>query len=237
MSYGFAPYVSVAEKKEKIRRSLIKLRKKDPSIAPVEIIGSKIAKTWWGIAWNQNMESYADFYNRIDRGRNYVRQGALLDLKISEGRINALVQGSRAKPYEVEIVIAPLPKAKWKKVNALCNHQIESLEELIEGKFPKELEVIFKDKDYGLFPSPKEIRFNCSCPDGAYVCKHIAATLYGIGARLDENPLLFFELRNIDSKSLIQKSMDDKLHTMLKNAGKKSKREIDEKDITDIFGI
>ncbi|MEG1638243.1 MAG: SWIM zinc finger family protein, partial [Erysipelotrichaceae bacterium] len=176
-------------------------------------------------------------YNRIDRGRNYVRQGALLDLKISEGRINALVQGSRAKPYEVEIVIAPLPKAKWKKVNALCNHQIESLEELIEGKFPKELEVIFKDKDYGLFPSPKEIRFNCSCPDGAYVCKHIAATLYGIGARLDENPLLFFELRNIDSKALIQKSMDDKLHTMLKNAGKKSKREIDEKDITDIFGI
>lgn len=235
--YGFPRYESVAEKKAKANRSLAKMKKKNPDIEPVIIEGRTLAKSWWGKSWNINLESYADYSNRIERGKSYVRNNAVLDLKITRGKVIAKVQGSRVKPYDVEISIDALDSKKWEQVTELCNHRIDSLEQLIEGKFPKELEVLFTDKKYGMFPSPKEIHFACSCPDWAYMCKHVAAALYGIGARLDNNPMLFFALRDIDGQMLIRKSMERKLESMLKNAGKKSKREIAAKDISDIFGL
>lgn len=238
MSYGGYPkYISAAEKQEKAAKSLAKLRKKNPDIEPIIIEGRTLAKSWWGKAWNLNLESYADYENRIDRGKSYVRNNMVLDLKITKGKVSAKVQGSRVKPYDVEILIDALDRDKWKHITSLCNNRIDSLEELLEGKFPKELEVLFKEKKYGLFPSPKEIHFDCSCPDWASMCKHVAAALYGIGTRLDADPMLFFELRDIDSKELVRKSVEQKLDSMLKNAGKKSKREIAEKDITEIFGL
>jgi uncharacterized Zn finger protein len=233
----FPKYESSAEKKEKANNSLAKLKKKSPDIEPVILEGRTLAKNWWGKAWNINLENYADYENRINRGKSYVRNNMVLDLKIAKGNVKAKVQGSRKKPYDVEISIDTLSKEKWERVTALCNNSIESLEQLIEGKFPKELDVLFKEKEYGLFPAPKEIHFDCSCPDWASMCKHVAAVLYGIGARLDLNPMLFFELRDIDSQELIRKSVEQKLDNMLKNAGKKSKREISEKDISDIFGL
>lgn len=235
--YGFPRYESVAEKKAKASRSLAKMKKKNPDIEPVIIEGRTLAKNWWGKSWNINLESYADYSNRIERGKRYVRNNAVLDLKISKGKVAAKVQGSRVKPYDVEITIDALDNKKWEQVTELCNHRIDSLEQLIEGKFPKELEILFTDKKYGMFPSPKEIHFACSCPDWAYMCKHVAATLYGIGARLDNDPMLFFALRDIDGQMLIRKSMERKLESMLKNASKKSKREIAAKDISDIFGL
>jgi uncharacterized Zn finger protein len=235
--YGFPRYESVAEKKAKASRSLAKMKKKNPDIEPVIIEGRTLAKNWWGKSWNINLESYADYSNRIERGKRYVRNNAVLDLKISKGKVIAKVQGSRVKPYDVEISIDALDNKKWEQVTELCNHRIDSLEQLIEGKFPKELEILFTEKKYGMFPSPKEIHFACSCPDWAYMCKHVAATLYGIGARLDNDPMLFFDLRDIDGQMLIRKSMERKLESMLKNAGKKSKREIAAKDISDIFGL
>ena len=235
--YGFPRYESVAEKKAKASRSLAKMKKKNPDIEPVIIEGRTLVKSWWGKSWNINLESYADYSNRIERGKRYVRNNAVLDLKISKGKVAAKVQGSRVKPYDVEITIDALDNKKWEQVTELCNHRIDSLEQLIEGKFPKELEILFTEKKYGMFPSPKEIHFACSCPDWAYMCKHVAATLYGIGARLDNDPMLFFTLRDIDGQMLIRKSMERKLESMLKNAGKKSKREIAAKDISDIFGL
>ncbi len=235
--YGFPKYESVAEKKAKAIRSLEKLKKKNPEIEPVIIEGRTLAKSWWGKAWNLNLESYADYENRISRGKSYVRSNTVLDLKITKGKVLALVQGSRSKPYEVKIQIDPLKSEKWAQVTALCNHRIDSLEQLIEGKFPKELEGVLTERKYGMFPSPKEIHFDCSCPDWASMCKHVAAVLYGIGARLDQNPMLFFELRGMDGQELVRKSMEQKLNSMLKNAGNKSKREIADKDISDIFGL
>lgn len=238
MGYGgFSKNVTAAEKKEKANKSIAKLKKKDPSIEPIIIEGRTLAISWWGKAWNLNLESYADYENRIARGKSYVRNNMVLDLRINKGRVMAKVQGSRAKPYDVEILIDALSDEKWEYVTSLCNHKIDSLEQLIEGKFPKELDVLFKEKKYGIFPSPKEIHFNCSCPDWASMCKHVAAVLYGIGARLDSNPMLFFELRDINSQELVKKSVEQKLESMLKNASKKSKREIAEKDISDIFGL
>ena len=237
MSYGYPKYVTAGEKKAKAERSLAKLRKKNPDIEPVVIEGKTLAKSWWGKAWNLNLESYADYSNRIDRGKSYVRSNAVLDLKILKGKALATVQGSRAKPYNVEIDIDTLDSKKWDQVVSLCNHRIDTLEQLIEGKFPKELEILFTDKKYAMFPSPKEIHFDCSCPDWASMCKHVAAVLYGIGSRLDRNPMLFFDLRDIDGAELIRKTMEAKLDGMLKNAGKKSKREIAAKDISEIFGL
>lgn len=235
--YGFPKYESVAEKKAKANKKLEKLKKKNPEIEPVIIEGRTLAKSWWGKAWNINLESYADYGNRIARGKSYVRSNSVLDLKILKGMVVAKVQGSRSKPYEVEIKIDTLNSQKWEQVTALCNHRIDSLEKLIEGKFPKELEVLFTERKYGMFPSPKEIHFDCSCPDWASMCKHVAAVLYGIGARLDSNPMLFFDLRALDGQELVKKSMEQKLESMMKNAGKKSKREIADKDISNIFGL
>lgn len=235
--YGFPEYESVAERKAKASKKLEKYKKKNPDIEPIIIEGRTLARSWWGKAWNLNLESYADFGNRIARGKSYVRSNTVLDLKIFKGRVAAKVQGSRSKPYEVEINIDTLDSKKWERVTALCNHRIDSLEQLIEGKFPKELEVLFTERKYGLFPSPKEIHFDCSCPDWASMCKHVAAALYGVGARLDMNPMLFFELRGLDGQELVKKSMERRLESMMKNAGKKSKREIAAKDISDIFGL
>ncbi len=235
--YGFPAYISVAEKREKAIKVLAKLKKKDPTIEPVVIEGRTLAKNWWGKVWNKNLESYADYGNRIGRGKSYVRNDAVLNLKIFKGKVEALVQGSGSRPYTVVIRLDTLSGAKWEQVTALCNHRLDSLEQLIEGKFPRDLELLFTEKKYGLFPAPKEIHFDCSCPDGASMCKHVAAVLYGIGARLDVNPLLFFDLRGLDGQELVRKSMEQKLASMMKNAGKKSRREISEKDIANIFGL
>lgn len=235
--YGYPKQESAASKKAKASKNLEKLKKKDPSVEPVIIEGRALTKTWWGKAWNANLESYADYENRIDRGKSYVRSNAVLDLKIIKSRIFAKVQGSRAKPYDVVIQIDALSKEKWEKIAALCNHRIDSLEQLLEGTFPKEFEVLFTDRKYGLFPSPKEIHFGCSCPDWANMCKHIAAVLYGVGSRLDSNPLLFFELRAVDGHELVKKSLEKKVASMLKNANKKSSREIATQDIDKIFGL
>ncbi len=235
--YGFPEYVPVAKKKENAQKSIEKLRKKNPNISPVIIEGSLISKKWWGKAWNKNLESYADLSNRISRGRSYLRHGAVLDLQIKKGKIEALVQGSGSKPYSVVIEIDKLDSIKWKKVIEFCNHKIETMETLIAGKFPKEFDELFKASKNGLFPNPKEIHFKCSCPDSARVCKHVAAVLYGVGARLDNDPILFFKLRDIDFEELLKKSMESKMQSMLKNADKKSKRVISDTEAFDLFGI
>lgn len=234
---GFPEYVSVADKKAKATQKLQQLRKKNPAIAPVVLQGSALAGTWWGKAWNRNLERYADYGNRIGRGRSYVRHGTVLDLQIAAGRVTALVQGTRARPYEVEITIKAIPAARWAAVKKQCHGQLKSLQDLLAGKFPKELGEIFFGETTGLFPSPKEIAFKCSCPDWASMCKHVAAALYGTGARLDENPALFFTLRWVKVDDLVAGAIQDKTTELLAKAGKKSARRIDGEDLSALFGI
>lgn len=235
--YGFPEYVTVAEKKARNQKAIEKLRKKDPCITPVVVNGRKLARTWWGKAWNDNLERYSDYSNRIGRGSSYIRHGAVLDLKIAPGTVTALVQGSGKKPYRIEIAIQPLGKNTWEIITKACEGKIESLQELIEGKFPKALDELFTAKGKGLFPAPKEISLNCSCPDWANMCKHVAAALYGVGARLDENPGLFFVLRNVNIDELVSKAILQKSETLLKKSGRKSIRVIDNDDISAMFGI
>ncbi len=236
-SSGFPRYVSVGEKREKAERKLLQLKKKNPSITPLILQGAKLAHSWWGKAWNINLEKYADYSNRIGRGRSYIRNGFVLDFKINSGEVTALVQGTRTSPYKVAIKINPLAKKAWNEIKKECEGKIESLQALIEGRVPEELREIFTAKGTGLFPSPKEIEFSCSCPDWASMCKHVAATLYGVGVKLDQDPKLFFKLRNAEMDDLITKALQDKSKKMLKKAEKKTSRAIDDLDAAGMFGI
>ncbi len=233
----YPPYVSVAEKKAKAAKKLAQLRKKNPDIRPIVIQGKTIAKTWWGKSWNVNLERYADYANRIDRGRSYVRNGMVLDLKITPGQVEALVMGTQSRPYSVTVKISGISKDIWGDMKQACKGRLDSLQELLTGKFPKALEDSFTAKGRGLFPSPKEIRFSCSCPDWASMCKHVAAVLYGIGSRLDEDPMLFFTLRKVDVDDLVTEAVADNTKRLLDKAGMKSGRTLDEADLSEMFGI
>jgi len=233
--YGFE-YVSVAKKRAMAQKTIEKLRKKHADLAPVTIEGRALTKTWWGKAWNDNLESYSDYANRIGRGRSYVRNGAVLDLKIGAGRVTALVQGSRPQPYEVTIDIEPLAGSTWEGITRACRGRIESLQELIEGRFPKALAQLFTARGTGLFPAPREISLHCSCPDWAVMCKHVAAVLYGVGARLDENPALFFVLRDVNIDSLITQVVADTSAALLRKSAPPGARII-EGDLGALFGI
>jgi uncharacterized Zn finger protein len=227
----------VAEKKAKAARKLKKLKKKNPAIQPIVLEGSAIAKTWWGKSWNLNLERYADYSNRIGRGRSYVRHGAVLDLQISAGQVKSLVQGSRTKPYTVTIKIKGITKEIWKNMKAACAGKLDSLPELLSGKFPKALGEVFTAQGRGLFPSPQEIDFDCSCPDWASMCKHVAATLYGIGTRLDDDAGLFFKLRKVKIDDLIQQTLKDQSYKLLEKAEKMNSGKIAESDLSGMFGI
>lgn len=235
--YDFPRYITVSERKAKAEKKIKQLRKKNPNIKPVVIEGRALARTWWGKEWNANLERYADYHNRIGRGRNYVRHGSVLDLHIMPGKITALVMGSAKNPYNVTITIKPLQKTVWNKVRKVCEGKLLSLQMLLAGKFPKDLKEIFIVKGKGLFPSPNEIDFKCDCPDYASMCKHVAAALYGIGARLDESPELFFILRKVDMNDLITQTVREKSKKLLKKSTKKTSRIIDDSDVADIFGI
>lgn len=238
MSYwGFPRYVSASEKRAKAVKKLKQLSKKNPNLKPVILQGASLARTWWGKAWNLNLERYADYENRIGRGRSYVRHGAVLDLQIAPGEVRALVQGSRSNPYSVVVSIKKLKEEIWQAILAQCQGMLESLQELINGSFPKGIGEIFTHRDAGMFPSPKEIAFNCSCPDWAGMCKHVAATLYGIGIRLDESPDLFFRMRNVEMGDLVRQAITDHKEKLLARAAGKSSRIIDEADLSATFGI
>jgi uncharacterized Zn finger protein len=199
--YGWRPYVSVAERRRKAASHMAKLKKKGHPVSPVVVEGRTIVKTFWGKAWCENLEQYSDFANRLPRGRTYVRNGSVIDLQIAPGEIKALVSGSEI--YEVVVKVAPVAKGRWQSICTDCAGAIDSLIELLQGRFSKGvMERVCRQKT-GLFPSPHEITLSCSCPDWAGMCKHVAAVLYGIGARLDHQPELLFRLHSVDEKDLI----------------------------------
>jgi uncharacterized Zn finger protein len=234
---GFAPYVPVAERRAKAAQQAAKLAKKGQTLRPVVLTAFAIASKWWGKAWCRNLERYADFANRIGRGRSYVRHGAVLDLQIEVGLVRALVQGSQAQPYRVNIQIAPLSHAARAQVETACQGQISSLPDLLAGQFPKALESLFTDTTAGLFPAPAQITFDCSCPDEASMCKHVAAVLYGIGARLDEDPGLFFALRGLEPAKLIGGVVRQRTNELLAKAAPVSGKVLADADLAGVFGI
>jgi uncharacterized Zn finger protein len=230
--YGFKPYVSVGARRAHAARELAKLTKKGRKVSPVVIEGRTIAETFWGEAWCDNLERYSDFANRLPRGRTYVRNGSVVDLQVKPGRVSALVSGSAM--YDVKVTVEPVPRARWSAICKDCSGAIDSLIELLQGRFSRGVMTRLCHDKTGLFPSPKEIRFRCSCPDWAYMCKHVAAVLYGIGARLDHQPELLFTLRKVDEQDLIAKAGSD-----LSTKGKRPARAkvLEGDNLSEMFGI
>ena len=204
MGYGgFPPYVSVAARRAKAMRQAEKLKKKLGNLEPVAVAGRTLAKSWWGKSWNQNLERYSDYANRLPRGRSYLSNGMVLDLRIDKEMIKGIVAGTASTPYQITIRIQAISGPAWKRLVEKALGKIETLQTLLEGKFPEDLKELFFAKGAGLFPAPNEIKLDCSCPDWASMCKHVAAVLYGVGARLDTSPELFFTLRGVNMDDLI----------------------------------
>ena len=199
--YEFKPYVSVAERRRKAEKAAKKLAGKGRAVSPVRIEGRAIATTFWGKAWCSNLESYSDYENRLPRGRTYARNGSVIDLQITGGKIEALVQGSDI--YKIALHITALPAKRWEQFTKGCAGKVTNLLDLLQGRLSKEILADITAKGTGLFPAPAEIKLGCSCPDWADMCKHVAAVLYGVGARLDTKPELFFTLRGVDMQDLI----------------------------------
>jgi uncharacterized Zn finger protein len=230
--YGWRPYVPVAVRRMKVQREMARLAKKGRPAAPVVIEGRAIAKTFWGKSWCENLERYSDYANRLPRGRTYVRNGSVVDLQIARGEVVARVAGSSL--YRVEVKVSAVPRARWTALCKDCTGGIDSLVELLQGRFSKAVMERLCRPTTGLFPSPGEIRLDCSCPDWASMCKHVAAVLYGIGARLDERPELLFALRGVDEKELIARAGKD-----LPLAGKApaARKVLRDEGLSEMFGI
>src|SRR5271169_3499167 len=225
-------YVSTAERRRQALRKIQQLRKKGHPVSPVTVKGRTIAKTFWGKAWCENLERYSDFANRLPRGRTYVRNGSVIDLQIASGEVKALVSGSEI--YEIVAKITPVTKARWKSICKDCAGAIDSLVELLQGRLSTGvMERICREKT-GLFPSPNEIQLSCSCPDWASMCKHVAAVLYGVGTRLDQQPELLFSLRRVDARQLVAEAGAG-LPTARK--GPAIGRVLDDTALADVFGI
>jgi uncharacterized Zn finger protein len=226
--FQFKPYVPVAQRRAKALKEVAKRSKKGQAVSPVNIEGRTIAATFWGQAWCTNLEGYSDFENRLPRGRTYVRNGSVVDLKIEKGRIKALVSGSEL--YDIEIDTQP--KQNWSALKEQCAGKIGTLVELLQGKLSKAVMELVTDRDQGLFPKPKEIKMRCSCPDYAGMCKHIAAVMYCVGNRLDSSPELLFLLRAVDHKELIEQAIPT-----APVGSKSGATTIDADDLGAIFGI
>ncbi len=230
--YGWRPYVPVWKRRIQAGTKMDSLRKKGVDIQPVVIEGRKIAKTFWGEAWCDHLESFSDYANRLPRGRTYVRNGSVCHLEINQGEILAKVAGSEL--YNLRIQIKTLPTAKWNAIKGRCAGQVGSLLELLQGRLSDHVMQVVTDRNDGLFPSPGEISLKCDCPDWAVMCKHVAAVLYGVGARLDRQPELLFKLRGVDHEELI--AADAEAAVSAATSRGTSKR-LSGGELSDVFGI
>src|SRR6195256_1685965 len=230
--YEWREYVPVAERRRRAQQKLKKLKKKGQSVAPVTIEGRTIAKSFWGKSWCTNLECYSDYQSRLPRGRTYVRNGSVVDLQIAKGEVAAMVAGSEL--YKIKIAIAPVTTARWKSICRDCAGTIDSLVELLQGRLAKGvMDRVCREGD-GLFPAPKEIKLSCSCPDWADMCKHVAAALYGVGARLDASPQLLFVLRGVDENELLASAGQD---LALAGSAPRAAKVLDDGDVAAFFGL
>lgn len=227
----FPEYIPVAVRRAKAAEKIAKMKKKGEIVHPVVIEGRTIARTFWGKSWCENLESYSDYENRLPRGRTYVRNGSVIDLQLSEGCIAALVSGSSI--YKVKIEIDKVCAQKWEALTSECAGKIDSVIELLQGKISKGVMEIITGQGNGLFPTPQEIHLGCSCPDYATMCKHVAAVLYGVGARLDASPQDLFSLRQINYDDLIRKVQES---TLTQVSQSQENSEFSD-DLSDLFGI
>lgn len=159
--------------------------------------------SWWAKRWLQVLESF-NIGARLGRGRRYARSGQVLSIEIAEGCVAAVVQGSRPKPYNVQIRLKPLSRQAWNRFAKVLCAQPYFTAMLMNGQMPNEIEEVFKKANLSLFPTRLgDLKTDCSCPDWSNPCKHIAAVYYLLGEEFDRNPFLIFRLRGIEREELV----------------------------------
>ncbi len=206
--YYFSQPETKAQKHRKALKAVAKLSKTINNIQHIDAFNGAIAKTFWGKSWCDNLERYADYGNRLPRGRSYLRAGCVCHLALEQGKITAKISGSSSSIYTVTVSLTPVKAAIWENLCHACVGKTGTLLELLKGKISKEIMELMCHEEHGLFPQEDELLFTCSCPDGAYMCKHVAAALYGIGRRLDTEPEILFTLRGVSAKDLIGEQLD-----------------------------
>ncbi|MEZ5300711.1 MAG: SWIM zinc finger family protein [Verrucomicrobiales bacterium] len=222
---------------ERVAREIEKRRKKGEAFEQIlpETKRGAVCTTFWGKAWCENLEGYADMENRLPRGRTYLRGGHVYDLEIGEGSVFAYVSGSHL--YEVEITMTTMAKKAWADLVEGVAGQIGNLVDLLGGKLGPGAMAALTDPGSGLFPKPKQIRINCNCPDYATLCKHAAAVLYAIGVKFDRAPELFFKLRKVDHRDLIAAAAESASAAGDQGSGDLSAQVLAAEDLSDLFGI
>ncbi len=204
--YDYQPYQTVGERRAKAQKVADGYARRGEKLSPVSAQGNKVARTFWGRAWCDHMESFGEFATRLSKGKSYLRHGAVIDLQVLPGRITAKVVGTEL--YDVDCRVERLPADQWADLKRRCGGQIGSVIELLQGKLSTAVMGQVTDPKTGLFPGPREIRLGCTCPDFAHLCKHVAAAIYGVGIRLDDEPELLFKLRGVDQAELIASVVD-----------------------------
>lgn len=167
----------------------------------------KIGATWWGQRWIEALEKLSwQYSNRLPRGRTYARAGRVHDLEVEPGKVTARVTGTHPTPYRVTLQIAVLDATAWDKAIAEMAKQAIFTAELLAGQMPKEIDQAFRATGGSLFPAKeKELQTDCSCPDWANPCKHIAATHYVLGEAFDQDPFLLLKLRGMGREELFSR--------------------------------
>ena len=198
---------------------------------PVVLDGRTICRSFWGRAWCENLESYRDFESSVA-----ARAKLSAQRRGARSRRCAAVASRRSCPgralYEVCVTVEPLPAEHWQRIRMRCAGQVGSLIELLEGRLSDRVMRVVTDRAEGLFPKPVEIQMQCSCPDWAAMCKHVAAALYGVGGRLDTQPELLFTLRGVDHAELIAGAA-----SLDANRTRSGRKTLADDVLSDIFGI
>ena len=173
----------------------------------------EIGETWWSKRWIKVLESFS-MGTRLTRGRSYARQGQVISIDVEPGLVKAKVQGSQPRPYNVKIRLEPLSDQDWDKVTDAMASQAIFAAKLLAGEMPNTIEEAFASVHVSLFPTAlRELNTDCSCPDWANPCKHIAAVYYLLAERFDEDPFLIFKLRGRTKEQIIAVLRDKRAAT------------------------
>jgi uncharacterized Zn finger protein len=191
---------------------------------------TKFSRTWWGERFIKALEAFTDDA-RLQRGRAYASGGKVLSFNVELNHITAKVKGSinayfgvhKEPTYNISIEITPIAKNKWNEAIKQLSSKASIVSRLLLNEVPENIENIFSELGLHLLPhSRKDFKTNCSCPDSANPCKHIAGVYYLVASELDNNPFLLFELRGLSKTELqakladspLGKALSDELHTL-----------------------